>query len=85
MRATPEQIAAVRAKAQAETDKWSEDDPYGEAYEWSVIVECYSDSDIAEEIEEQEATTIEEALAVFKKIVKIRVGSDYGGKGSENW
>jgi hypothetical protein len=38
---------------------------------WDVIVECWSDSDIAEYILEVQATTHEQALEAFERIVGV--------------
>lgn len=38
---------------------------------WDVIVECYSDEEIAVDLRDAKATTLEEAIAAFKDLVDV--------------
>jgi hypothetical protein len=54
-------VAAVKAHAIANYEKG-----------WDYVVECYEDSEIAEQLTEEGATTVAEALKSFGENVALR-------------
>lgn len=56
-----ELVAAVKAHAHANYNGGG----------WDVIVECWTDEEIADVIVEDSATTVEEALACFAPLVDV--------------
>lgn len=60
---TPEIIKAVKELAVKNYEK---------GYGWQVIVECYTDKEIEEELKEENITTKKAALKHFTWLAKIR-------------
>lgn len=45
---------------------------YASSYGWQVVVECYTDSEIREELEDENADTVEKAIAIFTEIADLQ-------------
>jgi hypothetical protein len=56
-------IEAVKAHAK---------ENYASSYGWQVVVECYTDSEIREELEDENADTVEKAIAIFTEIADLQ-------------